>query len=165
MNKYHIRIDGEQSSNSYTYQELVDMGIFELDEDDLNGIEVKKTTNKIFKPIKSFCFPECSYYVDEYGQIHRKNTNSSNVNNGMYVDEFGQIIRPNVPNGSSSTSSSSSSSSNSTSTSSRGSSSASSTPSSSNTSSNSDGWETWETIWRIVATIFALAGILLSWLS
>ena len=42
MDRYHIRIDGEQSTDSYTYQELVDMGLFELDANDLDGIEVKR---------------------------------------------------------------------------------------------------------------------------
>lgn len=134
MNKYHIRIDGVQSKDSYTYQELVDMGLFELDK---NGIEVKNTTNKIFKPIKSFYFPECqsndtSYYIDEYGQIHRKATSSS------------------VPNNSTSSTASSSSSTSPTSTSS---STGSSTPSSSSSSSNDDN----DMLWRIIVTIVVLA--------
>lgn len=133
MNQYHIRIDGVQSRDSYTYQELVDMGLFELDED---GIEVKKTTNKIFKPIKSFCFPErqsieSSYHIDEYGQIHRGPASSS------------------VPNNSTS-STTSSSSSTSTTSSSTGSS---NTPSSSSSSSNDDN----DMLWRIIVTIVVLA--------
>ena len=135
MNQYHIRIDGEQSTDSYTYQELVDMGLFELDKENLNGIEVKKTTNKIFEPIKSFCFPECqsnesSYHIDEYGQIHRGPASSS------------------VPNNSTS-STTSSSSSTSTTSSSTGSS---NTPSSSSSSSNDDN----DMLWRIIATIIVL---------
>lgn len=98
MNQYHIRIDGEQSTDSYTYQELVDMGLFELDADSLNGIEIKKTTNSNFIPLKSYCFPERqsnenSYYVNEYGQIQRRNISPNNNHNGSYVDEFGQIVR------------------------------------------------------------------------
>lgn len=135
MNQYHIRIDGEQSTDSYTYQELVDMGLFELDKENLNGIEVKKTTNKIFEPIKSFCFPErqsneSSYHIDEYGQIHRGPASSS------------------VPNNSTS-STTSSSSSTSTTSSSTG---ASNTPSSSSSSSNDDN----DMLWRIIATIIVL---------
>lgn len=148
MNQYHIRIDGEQSTDSYTYQELVDMGLFELDADSLNGIEVKKTTKPNFTPLKSYCFPErqsneSSYYVDEYGQIHRRNSSQSNDHNGAYVDEFGQIVRPNSPSRSSSSSSSSTSTS-SSSTSSSG----------SNYSSGSDGWTTF---WRIIGTIIVVA--------
>lgn len=144
MNQYHIRIDGEQSTDSYTYQELVDMGLFELDADSLNGIEVKKTTKPNFTPLKSYCFPErqsneSSYYVDEYGQIHRKNTSQRNDHNGAYVDEYGQIVRPNSPDSSSSSSSSTSSSSSS---------------SSPNYSSNNDGWETF---WRVIGTIIIIA--------
>lgn len=144
MNQYHIRIDGEQSTDSYTYQELVDMGLFELDADSLNGIEVKKTTKTNFTPLKSYCFPErqsneSSYYVDEYGQIHRKNTSQRNDHNGAYVDEYGQIVRPNSPDSSSSSSSSTSSSSSS---------------SSPNYSSNNDGWETF---WRVIGTIIIIA--------
>lgn len=147
MNQYHIRIDGEQSTDSFTYQELVDMGLFELDVDNLNGIEVKKTTQQNFTPLKSYCFPErqsneSSYYVDEYGQIHRKNANSNNGHNDAYVDEFGQIVRPNSPSRSSSRSSST------TGTSSSGSSSSGSTY-----SSGSDGWTTF---WRIIGTIIVI---------
>ncbi len=147
MNQYHIRIDGEQSTDSFTYQELVDMGLFELDVDNLNGIEVKKTTQQNFTPLKSYCFPErqsneSSYYVDEYGQIHRRNSSQSNDHNGAYVDEFGQIVRPNSPS-SSSSSSSSSTSTNSSSTSSSG----------STYSSGSDGWTTF---WRIIGTIIVI---------
>lgn len=146
MNQYHIRIDGEQSTDSYTYQELMDMGLFELDADSLNGIEVKKTTKPNFTPLKLYCFPErqsneSSYYVDEYGQIHRKNTSQRNDHNGVYVDEYGQIVRPN------NTSRSSYSSSSSTSTSS------SSSSSGSNYSSGSDGWTTF---WKIIASIIII---------
>ena len=147
MNQYHIRIDGEQSADSYTYQELVDMGLFELDADNVNGIEVKKAKNKVFKPFKSFSFPErqsnkSSYYIDEYGQIHRKNTSQRNDHNGAYVDEYGQIVRPNSPSRSSSSSSSSTSTS-----------SSSSSSSGSNYSSGNDGWTTF---WRIIGTIIVI---------
>lgn len=145
MNQYHIRIDGEQSTDSYTYQELVDMGLFELDTDSLNGIEVKKITKPNFTPLKSYCFPErqsneSSYYVDEYGQIHRRDASQSNEHNGAYVDEFGQIVRPNSQSRSSS-SSSSSTSTNSSSTSSSG-------------STDDDGWTTF---WQIIGTIIVVA--------
>ena len=134
MNQYHIRIDGEQSADSYTYQELVDMGLFELDADNVNGIEVKKAKNKVFKPFKSFSFPErqsnkSSYYVDEYGQIHRGDAASSS---------------------SSSTSPSFPSSSGSTNTSSSGLSSPTPSSSSSNSTSNSDGLDIF---WRMIVTI------------
>lgn len=123
------------------------MGLFELDADSLNGIEVKKITKPNFTPLKSYCFPErqsneSSYYVDEYGQIHRRNSSQSNDHNGAYVDEFGQIVRPNSPS-SSSSSSSSSTSTNSSSTSSSG----------STYSSGSDGWTTF---WRIIGTIIVI---------
>lgn len=138
MNRYHIRIDGEQSADSYTYQELVDMGLFELDSENLSGVEVKKATNKVFKPFESFSFPErqsnkSSYYVDEYGQIHRGDAASSS---------------------SSSTSPSFPSSSGSTNTSSSGLSSPTPSSSSSNSTSNSDGWDIF---WRIIGTILVLA--------
>ena len=87
MNQYHIRIDGVQSPASYTYQELVDMGLFDLDNSSMNGIEVKKTSMPNFTPLKSYCFPECqsnvsSYYIDEYGQIVKtKKSNSDSSAN------------------------------------------------------------------------------------
>lgn len=144
MNQYHIRIDGEQSTDSYTYQELVEMGIFDLDNDSLNGIEVKKTTKANFTPLKSYCFLErqssdSSYYVDEYGQIHRERPSQNSSNNGAYVDEYGQIVRPNNSGSDSSTNSSSTN----TNTSSTG----------STYSSNDDGWDTF---WRVVGSIVVI---------
>lgn len=138
MNQYHIRIDGEQSTDSYTYQELVDMGLFELDADSLNGIEVKKITKTNFTPLKSYCFPErqsnkSSYYVDEYGQIHRGDTASSSSSS----------TSPSFPNSSGSTNTSLS-----------GLSSPSSSSSSSNSTSNSDDLDL---VWRIIGTILVLA--------
>lgn len=146
MNQYHIRIDGEQSTDSYTYQELVDMGLFELDADSLNGIEIKKITKSNFIPLKSYCFPErqsneISYYIDEYGQIHRRNISPNNNHNGSYVDEFESIDRP--PN-SISTSTSSNNCSNSTS-------------SSSSTSNNTTSSEGWKIFFKILGTIIVLA--------
>ena len=141
MNQYHIRIDGVQPTNSYTYQELVDMGIFELD---ANGIEVKKTTESIFAPLKSYNFPEqqaykCTYHIDEYGQIHKETSTQNNDHNGAYVDEFGQIIRPNRTEDSSATPSSSTNS------------------SSTNDSSNESGWATF---FRIIATIAIIGAVI-----
>lgn len=76
MNQYHIRIDGEQSTDSYTYQELADIGLFSLDFDSKKGIEIKKTTDLQFTPLNSFVFSERSSnnlgYVDESGIIHRE---------------------------------------------------------------------------------------------
>lgn len=75
MNKYHIRIDGVQSTDSYTYEELVDMDLFELEAE---GIEVKNVFEHNFTPIRLYNFIEAqpeqsSYHIDEYGQIHRDN--------------------------------------------------------------------------------------------
>lgn len=87
------------------------MGLFELDTESLNGIEIKITTKSSFIPIKSYCFPERqsnenSYCVDEFGQIHRRSQDTNK--NGSYIDEFGQIVRPNnsTPSSLSSTSTS-----------------------------------------------------------
>lgn len=98
MNQYHIRIDGVRSPDPYTYQELVNMGLFELDNDSMNGIEVKTTSNPNFSPLKSYCFPESqsndsSYYIDEYGQIHIKHANKNSSNKG--TDEYRQITSTN----------------------------------------------------------------------
>lgn len=75
MKRYNIRIDGSESVNSYTYQELVDMGLFELE---TNGIEIKQSSQTNFMPFASYCFSE-RQFIDEYGQIIRQNvsTNSS----------------------------------------------------------------------------------------
>ena len=55
MNRYQIRIDGVQSVDSYTYQELVDMGLFDLGVD---GIEIKNVTSSNFLPLNSYYFAE-----------------------------------------------------------------------------------------------------------
>lgn len=137
MNRYYIRIDGEQSAGTFTYQELVDMGLFELDSNSLNGIEVKEITTPNFSPLILYCFPELqtiesSDCIDEYGQIHRNASNQNSGHNGADVDEFvdefddefGPIIRPD-----------------------------SSSSSRSGSSSSSDGWTTF---WRIIGTIMVI---------
>lgn len=75
MKRYNISIDGSESVNSYTYQELVDMGLFELE---TNGIEIKQSSQTNFMPFASYCFSE-RQFIYEYGQIIRQNvsTNSS----------------------------------------------------------------------------------------
>ena len=104
MNRYHIRIDGIVPSKLYTYQELVTMGLFDLDEKSMNGIEIKNAMHSLFSPLKSYNFPERqpsssrSGYIDEYGQIHMNTTSKSGRNKGAYIDEYGQIVRPNVTN-------------------------------------------------------------------
>lgn len=70
MKRYNIRIDGSESANSYTYQELVDMGLFDLE---TNGIEIKQDSQNNFIPLSSYCFSERPV-IDEYGQIIRRNT-------------------------------------------------------------------------------------------
>lgn len=60
MNKYHIRIDGVQSKDSYTYQELVDMGLFELDK---NGIEVKIQQTKFLNLLNLFIFQNVNLMI------------------------------------------------------------------------------------------------------
>ncbi len=69
MKRYNIRIDGRESVDSYTYQELVDMGLFELE---TNGIEIKQSSQNSFMPLSSYCFLE-RQFIDEYGQIIRRN--------------------------------------------------------------------------------------------
>lgn len=88
MNKYDIRIDGEQLIESYTYLDLVEEGLFELEADDLNGIEVKKTTDHYFVPLKSYYFLE-----SKNDQEDGEKASQDKEHNGAYVDEFGQIIR------------------------------------------------------------------------
>ena len=78
MNHYNIRIDGELSSKTFTYNELEEMGVFRLDANSLVGFEVKNTQEVYFVPINSYNFPERqsntqSYSVDEFGQIHMAN--------------------------------------------------------------------------------------------
>ena len=104
MNRYHIRIDGIVPSKSYTYQELVTMGLFDLDDKSMNGIEIKNTMHSLFSPLKSYNFPERQSsrsrlgHIDEYGQIHINTTSKSGRNKGAYIDEYGQIVRPSVTN-------------------------------------------------------------------
>lgn len=88
MNKYDIRIDGEQLIESYTYLDLVEEGLFELEADDLNGIEVKKTTDPYFVPLNQY------YFLEGKCERKDKNTSQDKEYNGAYVDEYGQIVRP-----------------------------------------------------------------------
>lgn len=137
MNRYNVKIDGEISPNSYTYQELEDLGIFEFDE-----IEIKQTNKQSWTPLTSFYFPEkhdSSINIDEYGQVHLKN----NTDTPKYkIDEFGQIIRTEHENTSSNNSSQTSTSS------------SSGSNNSSNYSSSSD--DGWNTFWKVIGTIIVV---------
>ena len=148
MNRYQIRIDGVQSVDSYTYQELVDMGLFDLGVD---GIEIKNVTSSNFLPLNSYYFAEknitnnSSNYAGEFSQKQKSNTHK--VRTRAYVDEYGQIVRPNVSSNDidnvsnqSSVNTSSSSSSN-------------STPNINNSSNSNDG----ELFWKIVGSIVIVA--------
>ena len=142
MNQYHIRIDGLQAKETYTYQELVEMGLFELDAD---GIEVRNVTGVNFTPLRSYYFIErnvtnnSSVHVDKLGNRSDGNKGRNNA----YVDEYGQIVRPNIFSDPASNTTNTSSVNNSSS------SPLSSSTNSNNSSSNNDG----ELFLRIVGSI------------
>ncbi len=87
MNRYHIRINGKEVTESYTYQELKDNGLFELDENNMNGIEVKNTMESDFTPLKSYCFPERKFGKELKYKSAKKTAGS------YYIDEFGRIVK------------------------------------------------------------------------
>lgn len=136
MNRYNVKIDGEISPNSYTYQELEDLGIFEFDE-----IEIKQTNKQNWTPLTSYYFPEkqdSNIDIDEYGQVHLRTNNGDTPK--YKIDEFGQIIRTDHENTSSNNSSQTSTSS--------------SSRNPSNYSSSSD--DGWNTFWKVVGTIIVI---------
>ena len=146
MNQYYIKIDGLQANETYTYQELVDMGLFELD---ANGIEVRNVTEVNFTPLRSYHFIErnvtnnSSFHVDKFD--HKPSSYTGR--NSAYVDEYGQIVRPNG------SSSSASNTTNATSANNSSSNTSSSSANSNNSSSNNDG----ELFLRIVGSIAVVA--------
>lgn len=114
MNRYYVRIDGQETPKSYSYEELRSMGVLDFDD-----IQIRKTLDSNWYSAKYYNFPESSptpdIEIDEYGQIR----NSPSRNN-IQIDEFGQIRGVTTSSSSSSTSSSSSSNSSSSSSSSSG---------------------------------------------
>lgn len=133
MNRYYVKIDGQEAPESYTYEELRSMGVLDFDD-----IQVRKMLDSKWYSAKYYNFPESSstpdIEIDEYGQIR----NSPSRNN-IQIDEFGQIRGV-------TTSSSSSPS--------RSSSSNSSYSSSSSSSSSSDGVANF---FRVIGTIALIA--------
>jgi len=101
MNRYYVRIDGQETPKSYSYEELKSMGILDFDD-----IQIRKTLDSNWYSAKYYNFPEAGsppqVVIDEYGQIHNSSQNSN-----IQIDEFGQIRG--VSNDASNTSSSSTS--------------------------------------------------------
>ena len=147
MNRYYVRIDGQETPKSYSYEELRSMGVLDFDD-----IQIRKTLDSTWYSAKYYNFPESSptpdIEIDEYGQIR----NSPSRNN-IQIDEFGQIRGVTTSSSSSSTSSSSSSNSSSSS-SSFSESSKSSGSSSSSSSSSGDGVANF---FRVIGTIALIA--------
>lgn len=85
MNRYYVRIDGQETPKSYSYEELKSMGVLDFDD-----IQIRKMLDSNWYSAKYYDFPEASQIsqvvIDEYGQIH----NSSQHSN-IQIDEFGQI--------------------------------------------------------------------------
>ena len=85
MNRYYVKIDGQEAPESYTYEELRSMGVLEFDD-----IQVRKMLDSNWYSAKYYHFPEASsipeVMVDEYGQIH-----NSTQHDNIQIDEFGQI--------------------------------------------------------------------------
>lgn len=86
MNRYYVKIDGQEAPESYTYEELRSMGVLDFDD-----IQVREMLDNNWHSAKFYNFPESSstsqVEVDEYGQI--RNTHMSQ--NNIQIDEFGQI--------------------------------------------------------------------------
>ena len=100
MNRYYVKIDGQEAPESYTYEELRSMGVLDFDD-----IQVRKMLDSKWYSAKYYNFPESSstpdIEIDEYGQIR----NSPSRNN-IQIDEFGQIRGVTTSSSSSSSSSS-----------------------------------------------------------
>lgn len=82
MNRYYVKIDGQEAPESYTYEELRSMGVLEYDD-----IQVRKMLDANWYSAKYFDFPEATdVVIDEFGQIHNIASQSD-----IQIDEFGQI--------------------------------------------------------------------------
>ena len=81
MNRYYVKIDGQEAPESYTYEELRSMGVLDFDD-----IQVRKMLDSNWYSAKYYNFPESSstpdIEIDEYGQIR----NSPSRNN-IQIDE------------------------------------------------------------------------------
>ena len=85
MNRYYVKIDGQEAPESYTYEELRSMGVLDFDD-----IQVRKMLDSNWYPAKYYNFQESSsapdIEIDEFGQI-RNSPSRKNIE----IDEFGQI--------------------------------------------------------------------------
>jgi hypothetical protein len=97
MNRYYVRIDGQESPDSYSYEELKEMGVLDFDD-----IGIRKTNESTWCTAKYYIFPEIQsatgYSVDDYGQIVVKDTSATT---DYTVDQYGQLVRHGDPNSSS----------------------------------------------------------------
>ena len=105
MNRYYVRIDGQESPKAYSYEELKELGVLEFDD-----IQIRKVLENQWYSAKYYNFPEASntsdYTVDQYGQIVRRGSASDDFT----IDEYGQIVRRGSSSNSSGSSGTSSSS-------------------------------------------------------
>lgn len=116
MNRYYVKIDGQEAPDSYTYEELRSKGVLDFDD-----IQVRKALDSNWYSAKYYNFPESfsipDVEIDEYGQIRNRSSR-----NNIQIDECGQIrgVSTNSSNNTSRTSSSNTSYSSSSSSSSSG---------------------------------------------
>lgn len=95
MKKYQVMIDGEVASQTYTLDEMLELGL--LDDYDEN-IKIKLIKESVWQVARDYPFhiseansSGSSFVVNNDGTVTRK---KSNKNNGEYtIDEYGQIKR------------------------------------------------------------------------
>ena len=95
MKKYQVKIDGEVASQTYTLDEMLELGL--LDDYDEN-IKIKLFEESVWQVARDYPFhiseansSGSNFVVNNDGTVTRKN---SNKNNGGYtIDEYGQIKR------------------------------------------------------------------------
>lgn len=95
MKKYQVMIDGEVASQTYTLDEMLELGL--LDDYDEN-IKIKLYEEFVWQVARDYPFhiseansSGSSFVVNNDGSVTRK---KNNKNNGGYtIDEYGQIKR------------------------------------------------------------------------
>ena len=101
MNRYYVKIDGQEAPDSYSYEELRAMGVLDFDD-----IQVRETLDSSWHSAKYYNFPEAGtapqVEIDEYGQIRTHEPSQDDIQ----IDEFGQIRSNNTSTETDTTSSS-----------------------------------------------------------
>ena len=97
MKKYQVMIEGEIASQTFTLDEMLELGL--LDDYDEN-IKVKVSGESVWQVARDYPFHiseadslNSNFVVNNDGTVTRNKSNKNKISGGYTIDEYGQIKR------------------------------------------------------------------------